>query len=200
MLGVLGRASASHRHGFFPGRAPRGCSAGSPAPGPWVCVSAWGWVCSRVLWLSPLVGCFASPPSSGRARGTMLGPHHMDPAGGLSPSPPLKSRSWGCAEALRGRTESDALSTDMALLVNPGSCPFPAAATKLIAAGIHRVSAAGMLIRESDAEINGHSETQLKPFHHWGASPSPHATPTLGIQHPHGGGGAGRLLLVCPFC
>lgn len=120
------------------------------------------------------------PPSAGRARGTTFGPstwtQRFAPHRPHLESPPAAG-DW--PEALGGQTASEALSTGVALPVKPGSCPFPAADTKLVAAGIHRASAAGMLIRDRDAGINGHSGRQLESFQRGGRVPLPscHAHP-----------------------
>lgn len=67
--------------------------------------------------------------------------------------------------------EPGTVPTDTALPVNPGSHPFPAAATKLIVTGIHGASAAATLSRGSNAGMDPHFRRQLKSFRHMGMPP-----------------------------
>lgn len=96
--------------------------------------------------------------------------------------------------------EPGAVPTDTALLVNPGSHPFPAAATKLIVTGIHGASEAVILVRGNHAGMDPHFRRQLRSFHHMGVPPPLTPAPQpRGSAVQAGGGAAGLFLLLIYF-
>lgn len=126
-------------------------------------------VCDNMVRLSSYLGHFAvvhiAPSTLCHAGASPQGP-----GGWPSPAPPGKPC---CPVAVRRlcRMESGTVPTDTALPVNPGSHPFPAAATKLIVTGIHGASVAATLSRGSNAGMDPRFRRQLKSFRHMGMPP-----------------------------
>lgn len=138
-----------------------------------------GGVCDNMVRLSSYTGHFAV---------LHTGPSTLCPAGGLAAGtqwagrrrPRLESPPAPGAVRRLCRPEPGTVPTGTALpVVNPGSHPVPAAATKLIVTGIHGASVAVALIRE-----------RIQSLHHMGVPP-PLTPAPRGIHRPGGEGAAG---------